>query len=224
MLDEMTVYSNARNRGICLGKERRRKAYLVRVGHEGADLAEAAGAALEGTAVLAVDPRLGDNNTSLAVIDGGADQVALRSSPDARVVDAKRSTELRVEGAGVEAAADGDAVGDGPRLGDGDVDSVVSGADDDGRHLHVPVDEPLLGVDGVRDVVAAVALVQACPVAVVAGELLAGLDVVPVDLGGLGRHALELQEKFVGGLGDDGGYTTRVDELVGKGTRCENDQ
>lgn len=183
------------------------KTYLMRVGHEGADLAQRARAALVGVAVLAVDPRLSDDHASLALVDGGTDQETLRSGPGARVVNAKRGAELAVQGAEVEPGAGGDAVGDGPRLGDGDVDAVASGADDDRRHLHVPIDEPLLAGDTVGNVVGAGALVQDGVVAqgVGSGNGITGLDEVPVNLGGHLRHALELQEKLVGRLRDDGG-------------------
>lgn len=184
-------------------------AVLVGVGHEGAGLPEGADAALEGTAVLAVGPGAGDDDAGVARVDGAADEVALGGGPAARVVDLEGGAELGGQLAEVKGPADGDAVGDGVGLGDGDVDALAADADDDGGHLHVPVDEALLLVDDELVVVVAGALVER-EVRVVDGDLgetLAGLDVVVVDLGGLGRDALNVEEELPGRFGDDGSYT-----------------
>lgn len=116
-------------------------ALLVRVGHEGAGLLESANTPLEGTAVLAVGPGAGDDNTSVAGIDSAADKVTLGGGPSARVVDLEGETELLNQLAHVERATGGNAVGNGVRLGDGDVDALAADTDDHGGHLHVPVDE-----------------------------------------------------------------------------------
>lgn len=182
------------------------------VGHEGASLPEGANAALEGTAVLAVGPGAGDHDVGVAGVDGAADEVALGCGPAARVVDLEGGAELGDQLAEVEGPADGDAVGDGVGLGDCDVDALAAGADDDGGHLHVPVDETLLLVDDELVVVVAGTLVER-DVGVVDGDLgktLAGVDVVVVDLGGLSRDALDIEEKLPGRFGNDGSYTANA--------------
>lgn len=183
-------------------------ALLVRVGHEGAGLLESANTALEGTAVLAVGPRASDNDTSVAIVDSAADEVALGGGPSARVIDLEGETELLHQRAHVEGTTGGDAVGNSVRLGDGDVDTLAAAADDNRGHLHVPVDETLLLVDDELVVGVAVALAER-NVGVVDRDLsktLASLDVVVIDLRSLGSDALDLQEKLPGGFGNDGSW------------------
>ena len=68
------------------------------------------------------------------------------ASPGARVVDTKVGTEVILGSLPVKACANGDTIGGGPGAGDAHVNIVTACADDDGRHLHVPVDKTLSGV------------------------------------------------------------------------------
>lgn len=184
----------------------------MRVGHEGTGLLESANTALEGAAVLAVGPGTSDNDTSVARVDSAADEVTLGGGPGARVVDLEGEAELLNQLAEVERATGGDAVGNGVRLGDGDVDALAAGTDNDRGHLHVPVDETLLAVNNELIVGVAVTLAK-CDVGVVHRDLsktLASFQVVVVDLGSLGVDALDLQEKLPGSFGNDGSYRTHA--------------
>lgn len=178
----------------------------MRVGHEGTGLVESANTALEGAAVLAVGPGASDNDTSVASVDGAADEVTLGGGPRARIVDLESETELLNQLADVERTTGGNAVGNGVGLGDGDVDALAAGTDDDGGHLHVPVDETLLAVNNELVVGVAVTLAQR-DVGVVdryLSKTLASLKVVVVDLGSLRVDALNLQQKLPGSFGNDG--------------------
>lgn len=179
------------------------------VGHEGAGLLESANAALEGTAVLAVGPGAGDDDTSVAIVDSAADEVTLSGGPSARVVDLEGETELLNQLAHVERTTGGNAVGNGVRLGDGDVDALAAATDDHGGHLHVPVDETLLPVNHELVVGVAVTLAER-NIGVVDRDLsktLASLKVVVINLRSLGFDALNLQEKLPGSFGNNGSYT-----------------
>lgn len=185
---------------------------LVRVGHEGTGLAESANTALEGAAVLAVGPGASDNDTSVARVDSAADEVTLGGGPRARVVDLEGEAELLNQLADVERTTSGDAIGNGVRLGDGDVDALAAGTDDNRGHLHIPVDETLLAVNNKLIVGVAVTLAK-CDVGVVHRDLsktLASFEVVVVDLGSLGVDALNLQEKLPGSFSNDGSYRTQA--------------
>lgn len=179
----------------------------MRVGHESTSLLERANAALEGAAVLAVGPGTGDNDTSVARVDSATDEVTLSGGPGARIVDLESETELLNQLAHVERTTSSDAVGNRVGLGDGDVDALAAGTDDDRGHLHVPVDKAHLLVDDELVVGVAVTLAEG-NVGVVdrdLGKTLASLEVVVVDLGSLGLNTLNLQEKVPSVLGNDGG-------------------
>lgn len=182
----------------------------MRVSHEGTGLLESTWAALEGAAVLSVGPGAGDNDTSVAIVDGATDEITLSGSPGARVVNLEGEAEAGLQLAEVERATNGNAVGDSVRLGDGDVDTLAADTDDDRGHLHVPVDEALLLVNNVLEVGVAVTLAEG-QVGLIDRNLskaLASLDEIVVNLRSLGGDPLGLQEKIPGSFRNDGSYIT----------------
>lgn len=116
---------------------------LMRISHPRTSLLHRPNTSSELTSVTAVSPRSSNNNTSFTIVHGTADSDGGLSSPGARVVDTKAGAETVLDGFEIETCADGNAVGDAERGCDADVDAAAAGADDDGGHLHVPVDEAL---------------------------------------------------------------------------------
>jgi hypothetical protein len=169
---------------------------LMRVSHPGTGLLHRTNASSELTAVAAVGPRSSDNNTSLAGLHGTADSDSGLSSPSAGVVDAKVGAKTVLDSGKIEASADRNAVGNTERGSNADINAVATGTDNNGGHLHVPVDKALSAVGHVRSGRSTGLTLLKIPRS---NGLGSSVKPVLVDLRSDGRDALRLEKLFIDG-------------------------
>lgn len=123
---------------------------LMRISHPRTSLLHRPNTSPKLPSIATISPRPRDNNTGFTSVHCTADCDGGLCSPSARVVDTKAGAETVLDGFEVETCADGNTVGNAEGGCDADVDAAAAGADDDGGHLHVPVDEALGAIGYVR--------------------------------------------------------------------------